>query len=115
MRSGDWLDTLDRSRALPAALRGCALLDDVLGTGAGTAQSLPLGRRDAQLLELQRALFGPQLEAVTRCPHCGSSDVAYGPATRNTYGFWSGLLSVLLRFPVRGKRYHCFHCGNEFE
>lgn len=71
MTSGDWLDTLDRSRALPAALRGCALLDDVLGTGAGTAQSLPLGRRDAQLLELQRALFGPQLEAVTRCPHCG--------------------------------------------
>jgi len=50
-----------------------------------------------------------------RCPRCGSSDVAYGPATRNTYGLWSGLLSVLLRFPVRGKRFHCFHCGNEFK
>ena len=50
-----------------------------------------------------------------RCPRCGSSDVAYGTATRNTYGFWSGLLSVLLRFPVRGKRFHCFHCGNEFK
>ena len=50
-----------------------------------------------------------------RCPRCGSSNVAYGPATRNTYGFWSGLLSVLLRFPVRGHRFHCFHCGNEFE
>ena len=50
-----------------------------------------------------------------RCPRCGSSDVAYGPATRNTYGFWSGLLSVLLRFPVRGHRFHCFHCGNEFK
>ena len=49
-----------------------------------------------------------------RCPRCGSSDVAYGTATRNTYGLWSGLLSVLLRFPVRGKRYHCFHCGHEF-
>ena len=49
-----------------------------------------------------------------RCPRCGSSDVAYGAATHNTYGFWSSLLSVLLRFPVRGKRYHCFHCGNEF-
>lgn len=50
-----------------------------------------------------------------RCPGCGSSDVAYGTATRNTYGFWSGLLSVLLRFPVRDKRFHCFHCGNEFK
>lgn len=50
-----------------------------------------------------------------RCPRCGSSDVAYGPATRNTYGFWSGLLSVLLRYPVRGNRFHCFHCGNEFK
>jgi hypothetical protein len=50
-----------------------------------------------------------------RCPRCGSSDVAYGLATRNTYGFWSGLLSLLLRFPVRDKRYHCFHCSNEFK
>ena len=50
-----------------------------------------------------------------RCPECGSSDVAYGPATRNTYSFWSGVLSVLLRFPVRGYRHHCFHCGHEFK
>ncbi|WP_460552517.1 putative signal transducing protein [Hymenobacter daeguensis] len=50
-----------------------------------------------------------------RCPRCGSSNVAYGAATRNTYGFWESLLSVLLRFPVRGNRYHCFHCGNEFK
>ncbi len=50
-----------------------------------------------------------------RCPDCGSSNVAYGAATRNTYGFWSGLLSVLLRFPVRGNRFHCFHCGHEFK
>ena len=55
-------------------------------------------------------------DAVTpRCPHCGSSNVAYGPATRNTYGLWSGLLSVLLRAPLRGNRYHCFHCGHEFK
>ncbi|MBD2723012.1 putative signal transducing protein [Hymenobacter armeniacus] len=50
-----------------------------------------------------------------RCPRCGSSDVAWGPATRNTYGLWSGLLSVLLRYPVRGNRFHCFHCGHEFK
>ena len=52
---------------------------------------------------------------VPRCPKCGSSNVAYGQATRNTYGFWSGLLSVLLRFPIRGQRFHCFHCGHEFK
>ena len=52
---------------------------------------------------------------ASRCPRCGSSDVAYGAATRNTYGWWSGLLSVLLRFPVRGNRSHCFHCGHEFK
>ncbi|OGX85447.1 putative signal transducing protein [Hymenobacter glacialis] len=50
-----------------------------------------------------------------RCPNCGSSDVAYGAATRNTYSFWSGVLSVLLRYPLRGKRHHCFHCGHEFK
>ena len=50
-----------------------------------------------------------------RCPLCGSSNVAYGLATRNTYGWWSGLLSVLLRFPVRDRRFHCFHCGHEFK
>ena len=50
-----------------------------------------------------------------RCPRCGSSDVAHGPATRNTYGFWESVLSVLLRYPVRGWRYHCFHCGHEFK
>ena len=49
-----------------------------------------------------------------RCPRCGSSNVAYGPATRNTYGFWSGVLSILLRYPVRGNRFHCFHCGHEY-
>ena len=50
-----------------------------------------------------------------RCPRCGSSDVAFGAATRPTYGWASMLLSVLLRYPVRGRRHHCFHCGHEFK
>jgi hypothetical protein len=70
LNSADWLDALDRSRAMPAALRGCALLDEVLGASHSAARFMPLGRRDAQLLELQRALFGPQLDAVAQCPHC---------------------------------------------
>ena len=50
-----------------------------------------------------------------RGPRCGSSDVAFGAATRPTYGWASMLLSVLLRYPVRSRRHHCFHCGHEFK
>ena len=51
-----------------------------------------------------------------RCPRCGSTDVAYGAATKGGARNWFYLLlSVLLRFPLRGRRYHCFHCGNEFD
>lgn len=71
MTAAEWLDTLDRSRALPPMLRACRLIDSVLGSGEGAAETLPLGRRDAQLLELQRALFGPRLEALAQCPQCG--------------------------------------------
>ena len=71
MTSADWIDTLDRCPSLPAMLRPCALLDSVLGWTEGTAEALPLGRRDAQLFELQQALFGPMLDALAQCPHCG--------------------------------------------
>jgi hypothetical protein len=71
MTSAEWLDTIERSRALPPMLRACRLIDSVLGSVEGAAEALPLGRRDAQLLELQRALFGPRLEALAQCPHCG--------------------------------------------
>jgi hypothetical protein len=53
--------------------------------------------------------------SARRCPRCGSDNVAYGPATHNTYGLWQALLSVFLRYPFRGKRQHCFHCGHEFQ
>ncbi|GAA4016769.1 hypothetical protein GCM10022408_32870 [Hymenobacter fastidiosus] len=49
------------------------------------------------------------------CPRCNSTDVAFGPATRNTYSWPMLLLSLLLAYPLRGKRYHCFHCRHEFK
>ncbi|TGE27618.1 putative signal transducing protein [Hymenobacter metallicola] len=55
------------------------------------------------------------LPDVVHCPQCDSADVAFGPATRNTYSFPMLLLSVLLGYPLRGKRYHCFHCRHEFK
>src|SRR5678815_1748129 len=41
--------------------------------GAGTPeelQRLPIGRRDALLLELHELTFGPNLDCVTECPRC---------------------------------------------
>jgi len=37
---------------------------------AGMAE-LPIGRRDARLLELRRRLFGESISALARCPSCG--------------------------------------------
>jgi hypothetical protein len=71
MTSADWIDALDHCQSLSAMLRPCALLDCVPGGAQGTAQTLPVGRRDAQLLDLQQALFGPTLDALAQCPHCG--------------------------------------------
>jgi hypothetical protein len=52
---------------------------------------------------------------IVHCPKCDSVDVAFGPATRNTYSFPMLMLSMLLGYPLRGKRYHCFHCRHEFK
>ncbi|MCB2406543.1 DUF2007 domain-containing protein [Hymenobacter lucidus] len=52
---------------------------------------------------------------IVHCPRCDSTDVAFGPATRNTYSFPMLMLSVLLGYPLRGKRFHCFHCQHEFK
>jgi hypothetical protein len=38
---------------------------------AGELARLPLGDRDARLLELRRVTLGDRLEAVAACPHCG--------------------------------------------
>jgi hypothetical protein len=56
-----------------------------------SAEQLPrltIGERDTLLLDLQERLFGPQLEGVATCPHCGErlefsmtvSDMRAGPA-----------------------------------
>jgi len=43
-----------------------------LAGGADVAE-LPLGRRDARLLRLFRALRGPVLDALAECPACGTT------------------------------------------
>ncbi|MCD9145051.1 T4 family baseplate hub assembly chaperone [Streptomyces albireticuli] len=55
----------DRGRAL--LLHGLARP----GTGAGELLSVPVGRRDAELFAVRRALFGTELEVRADCAECG--------------------------------------------
>lgn len=71
LSSYDWLTIWESSLSLPEPLRACALLAPLLSGGMEAASSLPVGQRDAQLLDLYGALFGPRLQAVVSCAHCG--------------------------------------------
>lgn len=66
-----WLATWEHSHSLPPALRPCALLAPLLANGQAAAECLPLGQRDASLLDLYAALFGPELQATASCQCCG--------------------------------------------
>lgn len=68
--SADWLAIWDHSQTLPPALQSCALLAPLLADGLAGAERLPVGRRDAHLLDLYGALFCPQLTAMACCGHC---------------------------------------------
>ena len=67
------LQVWERGGDPSAAARGLLLLgcscDDEL---AGELATLPLGRRDALLLELRERLFGAAIEAVATCPQCAA-------------------------------------------
>jgi DNA-directed RNA polymerase subunit RPC12/RpoP len=50
------------------------------------------------------------------CPNCGSTNVAYGFATKKKFGFLTLIVSFLLLiypFHMR-KSYHCYNCNFEF-
>jgi hypothetical protein len=58
--------------AQPGWQRALILLAGALPDSSPEAlASLPLGRRDAQLLVLRENLFGPQLTGMATCPSCG--------------------------------------------
>jgi hypothetical protein len=68
--SSELLAVWERGEGEPALLRTIALLP---ATDAGDALSLPIGARDASLLDLRESLFGPRFNGVTSCPQCGES------------------------------------------
>ena len=67
------------------------------GAGIDGLAALPMGRRDAALLDLRELLFGPDLGAVADCPECGvvvelafrSGDIRADGAAVSAEGEWS--------------------------
>ncbi len=70
--SSQLLDAWAAAVPLAGSARALALVL-LADPGAEPARlaSLPVGRRDAKLLELRNRLFGPTLRAVGNCPGCG--------------------------------------------
>jgi hypothetical protein len=66
------IDLWEAAEQLPPLERALALASAAPSTpGADELAKLPLGRRDARLLELHGAVAGPLLEATAPCPACG--------------------------------------------
>ncbi|HEX8067405.1 MAG TPA: hypothetical protein VF520_12870 [Thermoleophilaceae bacterium] len=71
------LDAWERGARGTAAERAVVLLE-AAGSG-GDAAALPVGRRDAALLDLREMTFGARCEAVVDCAACGEPlELAFG-------------------------------------
>ncbi|MGA7206954.1 MAG: hypothetical protein WBX27_20270 [Specibacter sp.] len=66
---GVWEEAGDQVPARRALTMLAALFRDTPQTELA---QWPLGRRDAGLLRLREAVFGPELDAVAACPDCGT-------------------------------------------
>jgi hypothetical protein len=67
-----WLDVWEAADGLPPGLREAELLRPACNAvSAEVLARLPLGTRDALLLDLRRALFGQQMQCTAKCPACG--------------------------------------------
>jgi uncharacterized protein (UPF0212 family) len=70
--AAELLDLWERGLRQPPARRAVALLAAACPElSPGEAAALPLGRRDAYLLDLRELLLGPELTIVANCPNCG--------------------------------------------
>lgn len=77
-RAAELLGAWERSAALGPVEREDALLR--LAEPAVEPAELPVGERDARLLELRELLFGTELDGAADCPSCGEP-VQYGLET----------------------------------
>ena len=69
------LQVWERGGSASAAARGLLLLACCSDAGRSDEElaALPLGRRDALLLELRERLFGSAIDVVANCPQCAST------------------------------------------
>src|SRR5262249_30336561 len=72
LSAAELLDLWERGLQQPPARRAVALLEAACpDLSPGEAAALPVGRRDAYLLDLRELLLGPDLTIVAGCPNCG--------------------------------------------
>jgi len=70
--AAELLDLWERGLSQPLLRQMLTLLSAAYPELSGDQlAALPIGRRDALLLELRERLFGPDLTAVVSCPRCG--------------------------------------------
>ena len=74
LSAAETLDLWEACEGLAPVERSLALASGGSGVDAGELAALPLGRRDAWVLELHRALGAGPLEAIVPCPACGEQD-----------------------------------------
>src|SRR5947209_19647973 len=70
--AAELLDVWERGLPLSATSRALALVE--AGCPGGSSRdlaALPIGERDARLVELRDLLLGPELTVVASCPACG--------------------------------------------
>ncbi|WP_420456553.1 phage baseplate protein [Rubrivirga sp.] len=69
--ASQFLDVCERGRGRPPVERALLLLGAAHPeTSPDALAALPIGRRDARLLDLRERTLGPTLELETRCPAC---------------------------------------------
>ncbi|PTR34024.1 hypothetical protein C8J98_102212 [Luteibacter sp. OK325] len=72
--ASELLQTWERGAESSAAARGLRLLDTSCeDLDMASLLALPLGRRDALLLDLRKRLFGRWMHGVACCPACGAT------------------------------------------
>jgi hypothetical protein len=68
----EWLEAWEASARLDVGWREAALLQPACpGFDLRQLAALPLGTRDALLMQLRRCLFGPAMQCSAICPDCG--------------------------------------------
>jgi hypothetical protein len=82
LSASELLDVWERASREHPVDRALTLLSACCDLERQELANLPLGRRDAYLLEMYERLFGPALDAFAQCPKCGER-LEYRMSTRD--------------------------------